>query len=134
MRRRYCLTLVILLLPLFSAVGQADPAEESLGDKLVPIVSQIGFGAAVGFICGFALKKVGKVIAIGLGILFIAAQVLAYLGVIQIDWGPISNWWERFTEQEAMRDFGDKIQSIFLSSLPSVGGAVAGFLFGLKKG
>lgn len=54
-----------------------------------PFVQQIGFGAVAGFAAGYALKKVGKLLAIAVGLLFIALQVLAYFGFVSIDWANV---------------------------------------------
>ena len=51
--------------------------------------SQIGFGFISGWCTGFALKKVGKVAAMGAGSLFILLQSLAYSGYINLNYGKI---------------------------------------------
>lgn len=56
---------------------------------VLPFVQQIGFGAVAGFAAGYALKKVGKLLAIAVGLLFIALQVLAYFGFVSIDWANV---------------------------------------------
>src|SRR5690606_24987811 len=54
-----------------------------------PLVEQVGFGAIAGFIAGYALKKVGKVVAIFLGLIFIAIQLLAWSGFVSVNWGIV---------------------------------------------
>lgn len=57
--------------------------------SVFPFVEQLGFGALAGFAAGYALKKVGKLLAIALGLLFVVLQVLAYYGFVQVDWGAV---------------------------------------------
>ncbi len=54
-----------------------------------PFVEQLGFGAVAGFAAGYALKKVGKLIALAVGLLFVVLQVLAYYGFVAIDWARV---------------------------------------------
>lgn len=46
----------------------------------------LGFGGIAGFIVGYRAKKITKLTAILLGVLFIAVQLLAYFGFVTVNW------------------------------------------------
>ncbi|MEJ5337995.1 MAG: FUN14 domain-containing protein, partial [Thermus sp.] len=56
---------------------------------LTPYLGQITFGGLAGYAVGYALKKIGRLLAVGLGLLFIALQLLAQAGYVQVDWTRI---------------------------------------------
>jgi len=50
------------------------------------------FGAgAIGFVVGYAVKKVAKILAVIVGLFFIGLAYLDYQGWAKIDWEKISN-------------------------------------------
>lgn len=55
------------------SIDKNDPINQIL-DKAKPILSKVSFGSIVGYCSGAAAKKVGKAIAIVLGLGFIAIQ------------------------------------------------------------
>lgn len=99
-------------------------------DLLSPVVSQIGLGGVGGFLVGYAFKKFAKVVAFILGAVFIFLQILAFYGVIQINYGAL------FLAVEHV--FGGFQSAGFLTSLfvnvPFSGSFVAGTYLGLKVG
>ena len=46
--------------------------------SVMPFVSTIGFGGIVGFLLGFALKRIMKILAVIAGVFFAALLYLAY--------------------------------------------------------
>ncbi len=102
--------------------------------SLIPLLSQMGFGGVVGFVVGFTLKKVSKLAAILLGLVFILLQVLAYYGIVTIQWEPIAAWWVRFAEPEILQGHWAVVRAILFANLPAFGSAIPGFLLGLKIG
>jgi uncharacterized membrane protein (Fun14 family) len=62
------------------------PQLDSLMDSLTPYLGQLTFGALAGFAVGYTLKKVGKLMALVLGVLFICIQLLAHYGFVSVDW------------------------------------------------
>eukprot|EP00698_Gefionella_okellyi_P012513 TRINITY_DN337_c0_g1_i2.p1 TRINITY_DN337_c0_g1~~TRINITY_DN337_c0_g1_i2.p1 ORF type:complete len:167 (-),score=26.95 TRINITY_DN337_c0_g1_i2:35-535(-) len=53
------------------------------------IVGELGFGGVAGFCTGYAVKKLGKSVAVVAGVGFISIQALAYSGVITVDWKKV---------------------------------------------
>ncbi|CAG8435895.1 680_t:CDS:2 [Funneliformis caledonium] len=51
----------------------------------------ITFGSILGFCTGFLFKKIGKMVAIAVGIGFVFLQYMAYQGFVTIHWQRINN-------------------------------------------
>lgn len=68
----------------------ADPVASAL-DTLKPILSKLTFGGFMGFCSGYASKKVGKAVAVTVGMGFMALQGLVMLGYIEIDWMKVKD-------------------------------------------
>ncbi|RKX77056.1 MAG: hypothetical protein DRP87_10260 [Spirochaetes bacterium] len=127
-------SLTLFACPPFRLPAQIAFNTEGFENNLVPIITQLGFGGILGLIVGFTLKKLSKLVAILLGLIFILLQVLAYYGIVTINWTPIARWWESFTESGAHISLWEQLKTILFSNLPAVGGALAGFIIGLKIG
>jgi uncharacterized membrane protein (Fun14 family) len=65
-----------------------DMVEEAI-EKAKPIIAKLSFGALMGYCSGMALKKVGKALAIVVGLGFIALQTASSTGYIAVDWTKI---------------------------------------------
>lgn len=61
--------------------------------------SQIGIGAASGFLAGFILMKIGKIAAVIFGGALLLIEFGYAKGLIQIDWHRIAENIERYKEQ-----------------------------------
>jgi len=59
-----------------------------LVEILTPLLTQLGVGGIAGLCTGYALKKIGKLIAVILGIAFIGLELLAYKGIISVTTRP----------------------------------------------
>ena len=66
-------------------------AVESAIDKAKPILAKLSFGTVMGYCSAMALKKVGKALAIIVGIGFIGFQTAATTGYLAVDWTKISD-------------------------------------------
>ena len=99
-------------------------------DLLSPVVAQIGLGGVGGFLVGFAFKRFAKVVAFLLGAVFIFLQLLAYYGVIQINYGALFSVVEKVFGGFESAGF---LASVFVN-IPFSGSFVAGAYLGLKAG
>ncbi len=63
-----------------------------LSNILTPIAGEIGIGGIGGFLTGWALKKVAKIVAVIIGLAFLGLQYLAYRGIISIDYTALQTW------------------------------------------
>ncbi|CAG8569143.1 6247_t:CDS:2 [Paraglomus occultum] len=57
--------------------------------------TDITFGSVLGFCTGFFIKKVGKMVAVAVGIGFVFLQFLAYQGFVTIHWNHMSDAFTR---------------------------------------
>ncbi len=99
-----------------------------------PLVEQIGFGAIAGFIAGYALKKVGKVVAIVLGLIFIAVQVLAWSGFISVNWNVVQEQVDPMLTGESLQGTWSALISLLTYNIPFAAAFVPAFVLGLKRG
>lgn len=65
-----------------------DPVEKAL-EMAKPFAAQLSFGAVMGYCSGTAMKKIGKAVAFGVGVIFIGLQAAASTGYISVDWTKI---------------------------------------------
>ncbi len=103
-------------------------------DAYGPIISQITFGGLAGLVSGYTLKKLGKLLALVLGALFIAVQLLAYAGYIEVNWTRIQKDVEPLLDEATLKSFWQKLLDVLTYNAPFAGGFTAGLVWGLKKG
>ena len=108
-----------------------DPAGHPLGDALSALLPDLSVGALLGFATGAAIRYVGRVALIGLGVLFITLQLLAYFELISVDWLRVQAitepWLRQGTEQG-----GAWLTRLLTANLPFAGAFTAGLLLGLR--
>ena len=103
-------------------------------EALQPYVGQITFGGLAGFVAGYALKKVGKVTALVLGLFFIGLQLMAYYGLVEINWTRIQASVEPLLGEEQLRTLWQRLLDVLTYNAPFAGGFTTGLVLGLKKG
>lgn len=103
-------------------------------ETLAPILGQLTFGALAGFAAGYALKKIGKVAAIALGIFFIAIQLLAYYGLVEINWLQIQEGIDPLLRPESLQALWQELADLLTLNLPFAGAFIPGLLLGLQRG
>jgi uncharacterized membrane protein (Fun14 family) len=95
------------------------------------LVYQLGIGGIGGFIVGYTIKKISKLIVILIGVFIIALLYLGTSGIISINYGAL---WEAlkgpfsFAGQAAGWLIG------LISLIPFMGSFIVGFLLGFKLG
>src|SRR3954466_4808590 len=57
--------------------------------NIMPFVSTIGFGGIVGFLVGFALKRIMKILAVIAGVFFAALLYLESQHIVNVNWDKI---------------------------------------------
>jgi uncharacterized membrane protein (Fun14 family) len=102
-----------------------------MSEIVSPLVFQLGVGGIGGFVVGYALKKLSKLILVLIGLFILALIYLSTQGVININYGSLWN---------ALSDLIGIGGSVFswligvISLLPFAASFVVGFLLGLKLG
>ena len=99
----------------------------------VPLIQQLGLGGITGAVAGYAFKKVTKLVAIGLGLLFIILQLLAYKHFISINWGEVGHTAAPHVA-EGGRSAIATIWRVLTHNLPFGASFAGGFYLGFKKG
>jgi len=92
----------------------------------------LGFGGLAGFSAGFALKRVGRLIALLVGLFFIGVQTLAYYGYLQVDWVGLERAISPALTPEATNSLGRRLLEVLTYNLPFAAGFVPGFWMGLR--
>jgi uncharacterized membrane protein (Fun14 family) len=59
--------------------------------NLMPLLSTIGFGGIAGFLIGFAIKKVMKILAVVAGVFFAVLLYLESHEIVAINWDKLQN-------------------------------------------
>jgi uncharacterized membrane protein (Fun14 family) len=57
--------------------------------NIVPFVSTIGFGSIAGFLVGFALKRIMKILAVIAGVFFAALMYLESQHIVNVNWDKL---------------------------------------------
>lgn len=95
-----------------------------------PLIFQVGVGGAGGFLAGYAIKKIAKILAFFAGLYFLSLLYLSQIGVVTINH-------ERFLEITSGLATSEQVigfLSATIASLPLTASFITGLVFGLKKG
>ena len=57
--------------------------------NIMPLASTIGFGGIVGFLVGFALKRIMKILAVIAGVFFAALLYLESQHIVNVNWDKL---------------------------------------------
>jgi uncharacterized membrane protein (Fun14 family) len=98
---------------------------------------ELGSGAVIGGIIGFAAKKVAKLIAVLVGLELALFKFLESQGILSVDWERLSAGMINASTAATDAASGGEPPSIvmsFLSIMPVSAGFTGGFFLGFKKG
>jgi uncharacterized membrane protein (Fun14 family) len=101
-----------------------------------PLLTTVGFGGLVGFLIGYAIKKIMKILAVGAGIFFTALMYLESQNIVNINWDKL-----QIVSQNAVSSLTNAAGQIPLTSttsstnfaLPITGSAAMGFAIGFMR-
>ena len=94
---------------------------------------ELGSGAVIGGIIGFAAKKVAKVIAVLVGLELALFKFLESRGILSVNWNKLSAGLISTGESAASGTPPDWIVTL-LSTISISAGFVGGFMVGFRKG
>lgn len=102
-----------------------------MSEVISPLAYQVGLGGVVGFIAGYALKKLVKLALVIIGIFIIALVYLSYQGIISINFTAL--------EQSVTGALGFTGQAAgwigsIISYVPLAGAFGLAFFLGFKMG
>jgi uncharacterized membrane protein (Fun14 family) len=102
-----------------------------LVEILTPLLTQLGVGGIAGLCVGYALKKIGKLVAILLGIAFLGLEILAWKGIISINYDALAAWANEGFSQVGV---AEGILTTIIGNLPFAASFLVGFAICLKIG
>ena len=97
-------------------------------------MAQLGFGGMAGLVVGYTAKKIAKLAAILLGVLFLLIQILAYNGLITVNWGAVEHSASGVWTDASGMTLAQRAWAVISANLPFGGAFVTGFLLGFKLG
>ena len=105
-------------------------------ETIPSVLFTAGSGGIVGFLIGYAIKKVMKISAIIIGIFFGALIYLQTQGVIAINWEKLQSILESTLSAISSTITNTEQISIITANIgiPLTGGLSAGLVLGLSKG
>lgn len=105
-----------------------------LGTLLSGPAGELGFGGVAGAVVGYTAKKLTKLAALILGLIFLVIQGLVYLKFIAVDWNAVQNTAGQVWQDSHGVTLADRAWDVISANLPFGGGFVAGFALGFKLG
>jgi len=103
-------------------------------DLISPLAVQLGAGGIAGFIVGFAVKKLLKLLAILAGLIFVLIQYLSWKGFIDIHYDRIYAVAQTMLQQSGTVVTEFNIPAFITANIPMAGSFVAGLGIGFKMG
>lgn len=97
-----------------------------------PIIFQLGVGALSGFMVGFAIKKIMKILIIVVGLFLLGILYLQWIGIITVDYASLIGKIENYTRN--ILGGATPFISQVTAHIPFGASFMAGFLIGYKKG
>ena len=102
-----------------------------MSEVISPLVFQLGVGGIGGFIVGYALKKLSKLILVLIGLFILALIYLGTQNILNINYGAL---WSALSSLLGSAGSAFNWLVGLISILPFAGSFVVGFLLGLKLG
>ncbi|MDH5374316.1 MAG: hypothetical protein OEZ21_03070 [Candidatus Bathyarchaeota archaeon] len=102
-----------------------------MSDVLPSVVYQLGLGGIGGFIVGYAIKRISKLIVVLIGIFVVALLYLGTRGIISINYDEL---WDALTSLLGFLGQAASWLIGLISLLPFMGSFLAGFVLGFKLG
>lgn len=101
---------------------------------LAELGPDLGFGGVAGAVVGYTAKKVTKLVALALGLVFIVIQGLVYLDVLAVNWGAVQAGAEQVWSDAQGVTLADRAWAVLSANLPFGAAFAAGFALGFKLG
>ncbi|KAI9028472.1 FUN14 family-domain-containing protein [Hyaloraphidium curvatum] len=120
-------------------MAQSNPLSDP---KIQAAITDAGTGGLIGFATGYAVKKVGKVALVVVGVGFAGLQVLANNGMVEVNFSAMDKYAKKNLDlnKDGVVDVKDAVvatQSLsdyFSRRMPQGAGFGVGFLGGLRYG
>jgi uncharacterized membrane protein (Fun14 family) len=105
-------------------------------ESISPTLFSVGSGGVMGFVIGFAIKKVMKILAVIAGAYFAALIYLQSQGIINVNWDKLQTVSQSLltTLSNSLTDTSQISTIAGNLGIPLTGGLAAGLAAGLLKG
>jgi uncharacterized membrane protein (Fun14 family) len=105
-------------------------------ESISPTLFSIGSGGLIGFLVGFAIKRIFKILAVLAGLFFGSLIYLQSQDIISINWDKLQSMSQTSvsTLAHSLTDVGQISVISGNLGIPLTGGLAAGFAFGVMKG
>jgi uncharacterized membrane protein (Fun14 family) len=110
-------------------------------ESITANTTTIGLGGIVGFLLGYALKKVAKILAVIIGVFFAAIMYFESTGIMNINWDKLQSIAQSTISSltglittTGNGNNSSTLLPITSLGLPLTGSAAAGFAIGFMKG
>lgn len=100
----------------------------------LPFLQQLTFGGVAGFAAGYALKKVGKLVAIAVGLLFVVLQLLAFNNLVTVNWAEVQGRVEPYFTADSLEEAWRGLVRVLTYNVTFAAAFVPGLVFGLRRG
>lgn len=102
-----------------------------MSEIATPLVFQLGTGAIGGFVVGYAIKKVAKLIVVLIGIFLLALVYLSSQSILTVNYDKLFD-----AVSDGLGGAGSAVGWLtpIIAHLPFAGSFLAGFFFGFKMG
>ncbi len=102
-----------------------------MSEIATPLVFQLGTGAVGGFVVGYAIKKVAKLIVVLIGIFLLALIYLSSQGILAVNYDKLFD-----AISDGLGGAGSAVGWLtpIIAHLPFAGSFLAGFFLGFKMG
>jgi len=88
----------------------------------------------MGFLSGYAAKKIGKFVLVAAGTFFMIIQYLSFRGYVSVNWAAVGNRASPITDPVARSRFIHTFIAILTHNLLMKSGFVTGLAIGFKLG
>lgn len=102
-----------------------------MSEFISPLAFQLGVGGVGGFVVGFAIKKLSKLVLVLIGLFLLALIYLGARGIININYDAL---WSGLSSLLGLAGSAFSWLVGIISLLPFAGSFLVGFLLGLKLG
>ena len=99
----------------------------------LPLAS-LGFGGVMGVAVGYATKKLGKLVLLAVGLVFLAVQWLAWEGWLHVDWASMEASAKAAWTDATGTTLAERAWQVVTADLPFGAAFAAGFALGVKLG
>ena len=105
-------------------------------DSVAPTLFTIGSGGLIGFLAGFAIKRIFKILAVIVGLFFAALMYFQSQNLISVNWDKIQSMSQGLvsTLAHSLTDTGQISTITGNLGIPLTGGLATGFAIGVMKG